>query len=50
MENTFMLDFGNTVGGALTGLTTSVDLFTATAVILLGTGAVILITGRRANK
>lgn len=47
MENTFMLDFGNTVGGFMTGVTESVDLFTATFIILVVVGGLILLTGRK---
>ncbi|NOQ37635.1 hypothetical protein GQ472_01985 [archaeon] len=47
MENTFMLDFSNTVGGFMTGVTESVDLFTATFIILLAVGGLILLMGRK---
>ena len=49
MENTFMLDFSNTVGGFMTGVTEHVDLFTATFILLVIVGGMILGMGRK-NK
>lgn len=49
MENTFMLDFGNTVGGFMTGIAESTDLFTAAVIIMVVAVLLIAVTGRRKN-
>lgn len=50
MDNTFMLDFSNTIGGFINGITSYTDLFTASIVIIIFVGILIVLSNRRTKS